>query len=145
MAAVLAPAPSPRPAPVRRPSGAAAGGPAGRPQLRLIPGGRSPQALAATYRRRRVVAALVLVTVLVVAVQLLQVLGGVAADLGAPAPAAIEGPTVAVEAGPGDTLWSLARQVHPEGDVRPVVEAMVADRGTAAVEVGQQVRVPAER
>ena len=139
MAAVLAPAPSPRPAPSGRPSA-----PGGRPQLRLIPGGRSPEALAATYRRRRLVAALVLVTVLVVAVHLAQVLAGVAAGWAAPAPAAIDGPTVAVEAESGDTLWSLARQVHPDGDVRPVVEAMVADRGTAAVEVGEQVQVPVE-
>ncbi|HEX7132620.1 MAG TPA: hypothetical protein VF228_08595, partial [Iamia sp.] len=116
----------------------------GRPQLRLIPGGRSPAALAATYRRRRLVAVLVLVTVLVVAVQLAQVLAGVAAGWSAPTAAPIDGPTVTVEAGPGDTLWSLAREVHPEGDVRPVVEAMVADRGTAAVVVGDQVRVPAD-
>lgn len=139
MAAVLAPAPSPRPTPSGRPAA-----PGGRPQLRLIPGGRSPQALAATYRRRRLVAALVLVTVLVIAVHLAQLLAGVAAGWSAPAPAAIDGPTVAIEAEPGDTLWTLARQVHPDGDVRPVVEAMVADRGTAAVAVGEQVRVPVE-
>jgi hypothetical protein len=82
--------------------------------------------------------------VLVVVVQLAQVLAGVAAGWSTPAPAAIEGPTVAVEAEPGDTLWTLAREVHPDGDVRPVVEAMVAERGTAAVEVGEQVRVPIE-
>jgi hypothetical protein len=142
MAAVLAPAPTPRPDPsgARRPGVAAPG----RPQLRLIPGGRSPQVMAATYRRRRVVAALVLVTVLVVAVQLAQVLAGVAAGWSAPTAEPIEGPTVTVEADAGDTLWSLARQVHPEGDVRPVVEAMVADRGTAAVAVGEQVRVPTD-
>lgn len=138
MAAVLVPAPSSRTAPAARPAGSRAG----RPQLRLIPGGRSPEALAATYRRRRLVAVLVLVTVLVVAVQLARALSGVAAGWSAPTPAPIEGPTVAVEAGPGDTLWSLAREVHPDGDVRPVVEAMVADRGSAAVDVGEQVRVP---
>jgi hypothetical protein len=101
--------------------------------------------MAATYRRRRLVAALVVLTALVVAVQLLQLLGGVAADLSAPASQPIEGPTVAVEAAPGDTLWSLAREVHPTGDVRPVVEAMVADRGSAAVAAGEQVEVPLGR
>lgn len=142
MAAVLAPAPSPRPVPSgsRRPGAASPG----RPQLRLIPGGRSPQAMAATYRRRRLVAALVLVTLLVVAVQLAQALSGLAAGWAAPTPAPIEGPTVVVEAGPGDTLWSLARAVHPDGDVRPVVEAMVAERGAASVAVGDQVRVPVD-
>jgi hypothetical protein len=101
--------------------------------------------MAATYRRRRVVAALVLVTVLVVAVQLAQALAGVAAGWSAPSSAPIEGPTVVVEAEAGDTLWSLARRVHPTGDVRPVVEAMVADRGSAAVAVGDEVRVPQQR
>jgi hypothetical protein len=139
MAAVLAPIPESTPRPGARP------GAAGRPQLRLIPGGRSPQALAATYRRRRLVAALVVVTVLVVALQLAQALAGVAAGWAAPSSAPIEGPTVVVEAEAGDTLWSLARQVHPTGDLRPVVEAMVADRGTAAVDVGDDVRVPQER
>jgi hypothetical protein len=142
MAAVLAPAPHLEPAP--RP-GAARPGTTGRPQLRLIPGGRSPQALAATYRRRRVVAALVVVTVPVVAIQLAQALAGVIAGWSAPASAPIDGPTVVVEAEAGDTLWTLARRVHPSGDVRPVVEAMVADRGTAAVDVGDDVRVPQER
>lgn len=142
MAAVLAPAPSPRTAPSGRPT--PSGRPAGRPQLRLIPGGRSPQALAATYRRRRLVAALVVLTVLVVAVQLAQALAGVATGWSAPTPAAIDGPTVTIEAEQGDTLWSLAREVHPDGDVRPVVRAMVADRGTAAVEEGEQVQVPVE-
>lgn len=141
MAAVLVPAPRSHPAPAARRPGAAA---PGRPQLRLIPGGRSPAALAATYRRRRVVAVLVVVTVLVIAVQLAQALSGVAAGWAAPGSEPIDGPTVTVEAGAGDTLWSLARQVHPDGDVRPVVDAMVADRGTAAVEVGDQVRVPAD-
>ena len=139
MAAVLAPAPSPRSVPSGRPAG-----PAGRPQLRLIPGGRSPEALAATYRRRRLVAALVVLTVLVVAVQLAQALAGVAAGWSTPPPAAIDGPTVTIEAERGDTLWSLAREVHPDGDVRPVVRAMVAERGTAAVAEGEQVQVPVE-
>ncbi len=137
MAAVLAPVPESTPRPGARP-----GLPAGRPQLRLIPGGRSPEVMAATYRRRRVVAALVVVTVVVVALQLLQVLAGVAAGWAAPASAPIDGPTVVVEAEAGDTLWTLARQVHPTGDVRPVVEAMVADRGTAAVSIGEEVHVP---
>ncbi|QYG92685.1 hypothetical protein HC251_09745 [Iamia sp. SCSIO 61187] len=136
MAAVLAPTPSPRPTPGGRAPG--------RPQLRLIPGGRSPQALAATYRRRRVVALLVLVTVVVLVVELARALSGLAAAWSAPQPAPIDGPTVVVEADAGDTLWTLARQVHPTGDVRPVVEAMVADRGTADLEVGEPVAVPVD-
>lgn len=136
MAAVLAPASSPRPTPRGRAPG--------RPRLHLIPGGRSPQALAAVYRRRRVVAVLVLVTVVVVAVELARALSGMAAAWSAPQPAPIDGPTVVVDADAGDTLWTLAREVHPTGDVRPVVEAMVADRGTADLEVGERVAVPVD-
>lgn len=141
MAAVLAPIPSVRPVgPSPRPAGAS--GPAGRPQLRLIPGGQSAAARAATFRRRRIVAALLLVTVLVVAVQLAQVAAGWAGGLAGPGSAPIEGPTTVVEARPGDTLWTLARQVHPAGDIRPVVDAMQADRGSTDVQVGDRVRVP---
>lgn len=135
MAAVLSPAPSLRPVPVgaSRP---------GRPVLRVLPGGRSDPSMALVYRRRRLVAALVLVTLLVVGAQLLQAAGGVAARWSAPAPATIDGPTVVVEADAGDTLWTLARRVRPTGDVRPAVEAMLAERGGAGLEVGDRVRVP---
>lgn len=139
MAAVLAPAPSVRPATGPRPAG-----PVGRPQLRLIPGGQSPAARAATFRRRRIVAALLLVTVLVLAVQLAQVAVGWAGGLAGPGSAPIEGPTTVVEARSGDTLWTIARQVHPTGDIRPVVDAMEADRGSTDLQVGEQVRVPVD-
>ncbi len=141
MAAVLAPASHPEsPAHPWGPARRAAGG---RPQLRLIPGGRSPQAMAATYRRRRVVAALLLVTVVVVAVQLVGLAADVAGGWAAPATGPIDGATVVVEAEPGDTLWSIARRVRPGDDVRPAVEAMIAERGDAALQVGDAVRVPA--
>lgn len=133
MAAVLAPAPSfaPRPLAPRR------------PDLRVIEGGRSPSSRAAAYRRRRAGALVVLLLALALAVVAVRSVAGVAAGWAAPAPAAVEGPVVVVEAGAGDTLWTLARQVHPTGDVRPVVEAMVAERGGAALQVGDDVRVPA--
>jgi len=139
MVAVVSPAPAfaPRPAPVPRP-----GRRASAPPLRVIDGGRSGAALARTYRRRRVVVGVVLAAALAV--------GGWAADAGldvargwaAPAPAAIDGPTVVVEADAGDTLWTIARRVRPTGDVRPAVQAMVAERGTADLQVGDEVRVP---
>ncbi len=98
--------------------------------------------MAPVYRRRRLLAVLVLVTVLVVGWQLAQVAVGVAGGWAAPTSAPIEGPTVVVEADAGDTLWTLAREVRPTGDVRPAVEAMLAERGDAELEVGDRVRVP---
>lgn len=138
MAAVIIPSSAPRTAPLGR----LAPAPASRPALRLVQGGRSDAALAATYRRRRLVAALGLVVVVVLGLLAAQAVAGVAAGWAAPSPAPIEGPAVTVEARPGDTLWTLARRVRPSGDVRPVVEAMLADRGTAELQVGDEVRVP---
>ncbi|MGI8938297.1 MAG: hypothetical protein ACR2JF_08815 [Iamia sp.] len=136
MAAVLSPSPSFAPGPQtgRRPSA--------RPALRLVQGGRSAVVMAPVYRRRRVIAALVLVTLLVVGWQVAQAAASVAGGWAAPVPATIDGPTVVVEADTGDTLWTLARDVQPTGDVRPAVEAMLAERGDARLEVGDRVRVP---
>ena len=141
MAAVIVPSPQLRPAPGSAPRPAAR--PLGRPALRVLPGGRSAQAMAATYRRRRLVALLVLATVLAVGWLALDAVAGAAGRWAAPQPAPIDGPTVVVEAGPGDTLWTLAREVQPSGDVRPAVEAMIAERGGSGVQVGDEVRVPA--
>jgi hypothetical protein len=38
---------------------------------------------------------------------------------------------------PGDTIWSVARRLKPEGDLRPVVDELVSANGGAALEVGQ--------
>lgn len=137
MAVAFAPSTAPRTDPLGRRA------PAGRPALRVIEGDRSRAAMAATYRRRRLVAAVGLVLAAVALVLAVQAAAGVAAGWAAPSSAPIEGPVVTVEAQPGDTLWTLARRVQPSGDVRPAVEAMLAERGTAALEVGEEVRVPA--
>lgn len=140
MAAVIIPSPQSRPTVGPMPETTRR--PAGRPALRLIPGGRSPQAMAATYRRRRLVAVLLVVTAVAVLWVAAGALSDAAAGWAAPRSTPIEGPTVVVEAGPGDTLWTLAREVRPTGDVRPAVEAMIAERGGADLQVGDEVRVP---
>jgi hypothetical protein len=42
----------------------------------------------------------------------------------------------------GDSLWSLARAVQPEGDIRPLVDQMVSERGGSVLRVGDEVSVP---
>jgi hypothetical protein len=37
----------------------------------------------------------------------------------------------------GDTLWSIARTLHPDGDVRPLVDRLVELNGGDHLEVGQ--------
>ncbi len=52
--------------------------------------------------------------------------------------------TVAVM--PGDTLWSIAESVAPGVDPRSAVSAIqrVNSLGTGALQVGQQLAIPAE-
>jgi len=112
-----------------------------RPELRLIPGGLGAPA---TPRRTSPVP-FVLAGLLVLALMFGAVAVGRGALAGlAPAPAAATssagGPSVVVE--PGDTLWSIARRLQPTGDVRPLVDRLVAAHGTAAIEPGDRIALP---
>jgi hypothetical protein len=68
--------------------------------------------------------------------------------VGSEVAAAKPGPTtrspryLAITADYGDSLWSIARAVHPTGDVRPVVREMVRLHGSQSVRAGDTVRVP---
>lgn len=42
---------------------------------------------------------------------------------------------------PGDTLWSLARRIQPEGDVRPLVARLRAASGPGPLLPGQPLRL----
>ena len=106
----------------------------------------------AVYRRRRaVVAALFLGVLLATSWGALSVLGGgslTASEAGSPSAATTElrlqpvsRTTYVVQ--PGDTLWAIARRLAPEGgDVRPIVDALAADRGGRALEVGERIVLP---
>ena len=43
---------------------------------------------------------------------------------------------------PGDTLWSIARRLQPEGDVRPLVDQLVDLNGGTDLAVGQRLPIP---
>lgn len=55
--------------------------------------------------------------------------------------AVTEGAVVAVVA-PGDTLWSIARSLQPDGDIRPLVDRLVAANGSPVIVPGQELRLP---
>lgn len=99
----------------------------------------------ATYRRRRAAfGALVTVVVLVVAVLLATVGGGASATdtVGAGVPAASgsgDGASATHVVQPGDTVWSIARRLQPDGDVRGLVDRIVARNGGATVTAGQRL------
>lgn len=130
MAAILEPQRFPRPvAPAR-------------PDLRLIPGGRSAgpapvRPVLAIAGGLLLVLALVLGTV---AVGRGALAGLAPAPASAGLPAASSGRTIVVA--PGDTLWSIARRLQPSGDVRPLVDRLAAANGGAGIAAGDRLVVP---
>lgn len=114
--------------------------PARRPLVRRHP--------AAVYRRRRLVVAALFLGALLAGSWVLGALGGgplTASEAGSPS--AVELPMQPVAqathvVAPGDTLWSIARQLVPEGDVRPVVDALAADRNGRPLQVGERIVLP---
>ena len=101
---------------------------------------------ASTYRRRRLVAAVVVAGLLIAAWAALGALGGALTASGRSAPDLGSRASVAVvEVGPGDTLWTIARRLQPSGDVRPLVDRLAASRGGTVLQVGERIEVPARR
>lgn len=98
----------------------------------------------AVYRRRRLVVAVAL-GLLVSALSLLggELVGRVTGAPGISVVGASVEPTVHVVQ-PGDTLWSIAREVAPAGvDVRATVDRLVAANGGSVLQVGQRIVLPA--
>ena len=113
-----------------------------RPRLRVIEGGRGcGRPSRAVYLRRRITAVAVLVVVLLAAFAAMARAGVgplAAPAVATPAPISVAGADVYVVQ-PGDTWWSIARRLHPHGDVRPLVDRLAARNGGAALQVGQRV------
>jgi hypothetical protein len=106
-----------------------------RPPLRIVtapPSRRRPS--AAVYRRRRLVA-LVLALALVLSVGASVVRWATASAAAGVAPVA---PTVLV-AQPGDSYWTLAQQLHVGGDLRSVVDELVAANGGGDLHAGDRI------
>lgn len=120
-----------------------------RPALRLLQGGIDAGATPAVYRRRRVVALILAVALVVVAMTGIRAVlhpltGGVdgrplsTVDGSAPVPAGTE--TLLVQ--PGESLWDIARDLQPTGDLRPLVDELAALNGGATLEAGQNLVLP---
>ncbi len=120
-----------------------------RPALRLLPGGLGARPSPAVYRRRRVVALVLAVAFVVVAMAGLQALLRPLAGAGGGRPLSATEGSAPVTAGhesvlvqPGDTLWTIARELRPTGDLRPVVDDLTALNGGASLEAGQVIVLP---
>jgi hypothetical protein len=122
-------------------------GGARRPQLRLIEGGAGrPGPTAAMFLRRRLVALVLLVTcVVAVAVGAQAALRPLVASPGdgASAVPGVTQPTGGYVVRPGDTLWSVAAAVAPDGtDVRATVDELAALNGGPVLTVGRRLVLP---
>lgn len=98
----------------------------------------------ATYRRRRVVAALLALAVVAGAAFVLGRLGGGPLAPASPAQASkpmVPASTTDYIVQPGDTLWSIARRIQPEGDVRPLVQSLSRAQGASPLRVGQHIKL----
>lgn len=110
-------------------------------ERRLLADRPVPQA---TYQRRRAAfGAVAAALVLVVAVLLAGVTGApsVSDTVGAGVPAGPAGgdATAAHVVRPGDTVWSIARRLQPDGDIRGLVDRIVARNGGATLTAGQRL------
>jgi hypothetical protein len=118
------------------------------PALRLVPDyvprSRRRPASARRYRRRRLVAGLVIATLLLAAGALIGRLGGgpLTAPEPAPASAAAPAPRLVHVVQPGDTLWVIARALQPSGDVRPLVQRLESSRQGQPLRVGETITLP---
>ena len=107
---------------------------------------RGRRASRATYRRRRLWAAVLVLGAVIVTGEAGVALGGT--PLAPPerrpsspsSSSAVSSSRVVVR--PGDTLWSIVERAHPGADPRPIVDALSAARQGAPLVPGEIVRLP---
>jgi hypothetical protein len=102
-----------------------------------------PRSSTATYWRRRVAAAALAVVIVLVAAQAGGALGDspLAVSERRPATSSYSGTTRYVVE-PGDSLWSIAEELRPGEDPRPVVDALAEARGDAPLIPGETIVWP---
>jgi hypothetical protein len=124
--------------------------PAPRPALRLVsahdgrPVGAPVELGLAPAHLAMAVAGIVVAMLLALAIGN-GALAGLAPGPAAPAAAASVGASPSatqVTVRPGDTLWDIARRAQPTGDVRPLVDRLVAAYGSSPLQPGQSVAIP---
>ncbi|MGZ8765249.1 MAG: hypothetical protein ACXW2C_06105 [Acidimicrobiia bacterium] len=98
---------------------------------------RSPRTTRATYRRRRIVAAVVALGIVVAVGRVGASLGGSSLVTPERPPASASVSTFVVQ--PGDSLWSIAKRIAPGADPRPIVDALARDRRDVPLRPGEVI------
>jgi len=99
-----------------------------------------PPVPTTTYWRRRVVAAVLGVALVLVAAQAGGALGGSPLAVPERRPAVSEAAgTIRYVVEPGDSLWSIAEELTPGEDPRPVVDALAEARRGAPLIPGETI------
>jgi hypothetical protein len=102
---------------------------------------RKSRTSPATFRRRRIVFAVLALGVVVVTGQAGAALGG--SSLAAPERRPSLTASHAVVVRTGDTLWGIARRLAPDEDPRPIVDRLVAVYGAGPLTPGETLHLPA--
>ena len=50
-------------------------------------------------------------------------------------------PPIEVVVQSGDTLWTIARRLHPTGEIRGLVDALAERAGSSALDAGQRIDI----
>lgn len=100
-----------------------------------------PHVTPASYRRRRVGVGSLVLTMLLAGRVVVGSLGGGPLSAPEPTPPVLITSKVHVVQ-PGDTLWTIARSLQPEGDVRRLVHQLSAQRSGVPLQVGERIRLP---
>lgn len=95
----------------------------------------------ACFRRRRVAVSSLFLGMLLAGRVALGMLGSGPLSASQPASPVLVSERVHIVQ-PGDTLWTIARSLQPEGDVRRVVHQLAAQRDGAALHVGERIALP---
>jgi len=114
-------------------------------RLYVVPAPRSCRPSAAVYRRRRLVAGVLAVLFVLAAVWAVgqgAALGGVPASAPERGPVTPQAAPTEVVVRPGDTMWSIASRLQPDGDVRGLVRRLVSANGGPSIEPGDVLVVP---
>jgi LysM repeat protein len=106
--------------------------------LYVVPPHRAP---VAYWRRRLVVGALAL-AVLLIALAGARSAAGALGIVPASGSERVPASSRVYVVQPGDTVWKIARQLQPEGEIRPLVDRIVKANGRSSVQIGDRLEVP---